>query len=78
MASSESAVLGDEEVSVRREIRFDHHTRHAQENTSSLNTLSRAVIAVDLLGRLDNGWHENKDGMSLKQVRSPIGRGRSI
>ncbi|CAF4589383.1 unnamed protein product, partial [Rotaria sp. Silwood2] len=38
------------------------------ENTSSLNTLSRAVIAVDTLSRLDNGWHDNKDGMNLKQV----------
>ncbi|CAF4907544.1 unnamed protein product, partial [Rotaria sp. Silwood1] len=37
------------------------------ENTSSLNTLSRAVIAVDVLSRLDNGWHDNKDGMNLKQ-----------
>ncbi|CAF3398996.1 unnamed protein product [Rotaria sp. Silwood1] len=38
------------------------------ENTSSLNTLSRAVIAVDVLSRLDNGWHDNKDGMNLKQI----------
>ncbi|CAF3402753.1 unnamed protein product [Rotaria sp. Silwood1] len=38
------------------------------ENTSSLNTLSRAVIAVDVLSRLDNGWHDNKDGMNLKQT----------
>ncbi|CAF5075444.1 unnamed protein product, partial [Rotaria magnacalcarata] len=37
------------------------------ENTTSLNTLSRAVIAVDTLSRLDNGWHDGKDGMNLKQ-----------
>ncbi|CAF0762870.1 unnamed protein product [Rotaria sordida] len=38
------------------------------ENTSSLNTLSRAVITVDILSRLDSGWHDTKDGMNLKQT----------
>jgi hypothetical protein len=37
---------------------------------ASLNTLSRAVLAVDTLSRLDSGWHDNKDGMNLKQVRT--------
>ncbi len=36
---------------------------------ASLNTLSRAVLAVDILSRLDNGWHDNRDGMNLKQVQ---------
>jgi len=27
------------------------------------------VLAVDILSRLDNGWHDNRDGMNLKQVQ---------
>ncbi|CAF1356153.1 unnamed protein product [Adineta steineri] len=39
-----------------------------EENTSSLNTLSRAVIAVDALSRLDSGWNDSREGMNLKQT----------
>lgn len=35
---------------------------------ASLNTLSRAVIAVDTLSRLETGWQENRETMNLKQV----------
>ncbi|CAF3399137.1 unnamed protein product [Rotaria socialis] len=44
------------------------------ENATSLNTLSRAVIAVDTLSRLDNGWHDGKDGMNLKQAVTFVGQ----
>ncbi len=27
------------------------------------------MLAVDILSRLDNGWHDNRDGMNLKQVQ---------
>ncbi|UJR28166.1 hypothetical protein I4U23_009420 [Adineta vaga] len=38
------------------------------ESTSSLNTLSRAVLAVDLLSRLESGYNSTSEGMNLKQT----------
>ncbi|CAF1677931.1 unnamed protein product, partial [Adineta ricciae] len=38
------------------------------ETTSSINTLSRAVLAVDVLSRLESGYNSTSEGMNLKQT----------
>ncbi|CAF1033824.1 unnamed protein product, partial [Didymodactylos carnosus] len=43
------------------------------DNPSSQNTLSRAVLAVDALSRLDSGWSDYKDGLDLKKTVSFVG-----